>query len=259
MPTYDERFQSQLAQRRKMADARERFINMIYTRMEAEELQRQQEEDQAEAAEKKNWFNDASSWASKGSAIGGAIGPGAAAWGALIGGIAGTVKGQGEAYGQRRKEGQGRMEAFGNTSFDTPFGEAGDVGVGVLTGGANNALRKGTTGEWSNQDQGVQVDEDFLTNTAAGGMSYVGAYAKEQRDKSKAGDGTNPNTAGGNYDLVGYDLGGNEDPYAGTYIGEGLERPSNEYGYYDGDYDSAQRLRLEDRSGGFGRRTKQRY
>ena len=130
MPTYDERFQDQVKRRQAQSDARQRFLDMIYARMEAEENARVQGERSTESANRLNWFDDAS----KGAAMGSAFGP----FGALAGGIVGTAKGQIEAYRERG----GGAKAFAQTIFDTPFGFnlAGGKSYGSLGGGTMENL-----------------------------------------------------------------------------------------------------------------------
>lgn len=169
MNSYDQKFQEQVAQRRQMADARQRFLDQMYARMEAEERQRQAEEQQAATAGKKDWFGDAA---------------GGFAAGGWVGAIVGTAKGQLDAYRQRKAEGQGDMEAFGNTVFDTPFGKAGDV---ASLGGANLGRRL-TTGHWNKTDEGVGhalTDADVM-NGIAGYNRQKGVNAQNRANTSVA-------------------------------------------------------------------------
>lgn len=115
MADYGQRREQALGRLRELVAARQRWDDMNFQRMEAEEKRLKDEAYQAERKEKLNWFDDAAQGAAMGGSVGGP-------WGALVGGAIGTMKGQRDAYQQRKKEGQGGFEAFGNTIGDTPFG-----------------------------------------------------------------------------------------------------------------------------------------
>jgi hypothetical protein len=116
--------EASLQRLRDAAAARQRFLDMMYAKTEAEEAQRKAEADQAESDKKLNWFDDAS----KGAMYGSAAGP----WGTLIGAAAGTMYGQYQAMKERKKQGQNWWQAFGNTIGDTPFGF--NVGAATIPG-----------------------------------------------------------------------------------------------------------------------------
>lgn len=153
MSSYDERFQEQLGQARSVADARQKFLDMIYARMEAEENARMAEEQNAEQAGKLNWFDDAA----KGAQMGSAMGP----WGALAGGVIGTIKGQKESYDAR---GGGGLKGYLQTAFDTPFG------VNLAGGKSHQSLGGGTMDSMigaAGTAYGVKQRNDAMKSPAA--------------------------------------------------------------------------------------------
>jgi hypothetical protein len=183
MSTYNDRYQEQLAEVRRISDARQRFLDMVYARMEAEEAARQQEAAQAESSGKLNWFDNAFSGARTGATIGAAGGPVGAAWGALAGGIVGTAGGMREAYGERRKRGDGMFSAFGSTVGDTPFG----VNPGAATMGAWGKGKFLDRGAFTSDSYGNLFGSGGEDAIGTGGAIY-GAHAKEQARTSTAKD-----------------------------------------------------------------------
>jgi len=128
---YESSRQASLKKARSVTAARQRFLDQIYAKMEAEEAARAAEEQKAEAEKNLNWFDDAG----KGAQIGSMAGP----WGTLIGAAVGTMYGQVKAIKERQKQGQNGWQAFGNTIGDTPFGV--NVGAATIPGAGN--------GKWS--------------------------------------------------------------------------------------------------------------
>lgn len=119
MADYGQRREQALGRLRELVAARQRWDDMNFQRMEAEEKRLKDEAYQAERAEKLNWLDEAA----QGAALGSSMGP----VGAWIGAAGGALYGQKQAYDQRRSEGQGRWDAFTGTHFDTPFGKTNTV------------------------------------------------------------------------------------------------------------------------------------
>lgn len=175
-----------IAKIRNAAYARQRFLDMMYARTEAEEAERQAAADSELAASNKNWMDEGMQGAAMGGSVGGP-------WGALVGGIVGTIGGQKKAYDQRRKEGKGRFESFWRTSFDTPFGtsklNATNMSDGASAfGSSKNAYDRqqamqSTAADASLRNREAQQLE--LEQTIARGDTYGSKYRNYQIAKPK--------------------------------------------------------------------------
>jgi len=151
----------------------------------AAELAQTQQVAEKEAMDKKNWMDDALKGAKYGSSVGSLVGPVGAAWGALIGGAVGTVKGQYEAVGQRKKEGQSTGQALLRTQMDTPVGNVGAALSGKSFSGKENASRMnwemaGDAAATLTNYYGAKAKADAKTSTAIGAASKLGEAATDR-------------------------------------------------------------------------------
>lgn len=155
---YNRRLMKLAELRSKKFDEARKIIDQQREEVKAQAQAQLQRAQQAQAEDKKNWFDEAA----QGASMGAVAGP----WGALIGGIIGTGMGMAEAVGQRQSEGEGALSAIGNTIFDAPgfnFGEAASAGVQ-----GENAWEAGREG-------GMKVDP--MQAAQVGVMAYQGMGA----------------------------------------------------------------------------------
>jgi hypothetical protein len=150
----------------KRAAAQRRLAEMLEQRQRNAqwEMDRTQQEEAARAKQ----FGDS---AAEGAAGGSQFGP----WGAAIGAIAGGAKGQYGAYGQRRKEGEGRIDAFINTLTDLP---AYIPSQGAMAG-ASPALGKAYAGEKDRTTPMEMMEglaQDKTNQTGAEGDQFMEGY-----------------------------------------------------------------------------------
>lgn len=209
------RRQEMVAKLQELGNQRQQFTNRMY----GDETARMDAERAAGEHRQANLNRTSLDETAKGAAMGSMGGP----WGALIGGAAGSGIGAVKAYGQRRKEGQGALEAGAKSIGDFLTGgifsagdqaahgdydsiEAGLPLVGVGAGMAGKAFSdymagpQPAGGNMSNADfakeGNAQADMERVANSTAGQAGSAESNSRIQRlaqgvvDQRTAGAGS---------------------------------------------------------------------